>query len=349
MQGIEAGAENVEPRVTVDADGTTGVQRAADAASAVSRALSAAGYSPRHLSVTSSESGELVLVARLEQHARGASAIVVPSTAAPPERRSNVFGRVAVGVALGVVLGFLGLPRLELPALTAPTARPTPVQPQIISVQDLSSANTLTSTPESQLVPTVAPTVNPIVFDTPLTSPIAGWPNDTRSTAWFGGAGYQLVARDAGRFVAIGVPLGRPLQNFSISAMFHKSGGPAGGGYGLIIRDQGQTTDRDGRNQAGKYLVFEVGDRGDIGVWQRDDTRWIDITPWQHADAVHPDRALNTLLVTARGSTASFEVNGQKVADVSYDKLPTSGGVGIFAGGDLNEVTLERLRIANSD
>src|SRR3954452_20600524 len=70
MQGIEADAENDKPRVTIDADGTTGVQRAADAASAVSRALAAAGYTPRHLSVTSSESGELVVVARLDEHAR---------------------------------------------------------------------------------------------------------------------------------------------------------------------------------------------------------------------------------------------------------------------------------------
>ena len=65
MQGIEAGAENVEPRVTIEADGASArnrrVQRAADAASSVSRALSAAGYEPRHLSVTSSDSGELVL------------------------------------------------------------------------------------------------------------------------------------------------------------------------------------------------------------------------------------------------------------------------------------------------
>ena len=43
-----------------------------------------------------------------------------------------------------------------------------------------------------------------------------------------------------------------------------------------------------------------------------------------------------------------FEVNGQTVADLNYDKVPSRGGVGIFAGGDLNEVVLERLRIDDS-
>jgi hypothetical protein len=40
-----------------------------------------------------------------------------------------------------------------------------------------------------------------------------------------------------------------------------------------------------------------------------------------------------------------LEVNGQIVAVVSYDNLPSTGGVGVFVGGDLNEVALERLRI----
>src|ERR1051326_646967 len=154
--------------------------------------------------------------------------------------------------------------------------------------------------------------------------------------------------RSAGRWAALtAIPLGRPVQDISISAAFHKIGGPVGGGYGFILRDQSPSGDRDGRNQSGRYLVAEVGDRGDIGVWQRDDTHWIDIVPWQRSEAVHTDRASNSLAVTARGSRIVFDVNGQTVADLTYDKLPDSGGVGIFVGGDLNEVTLERLRIAN--
>jgi hypothetical protein len=38
-------------------------------------------------------------------------------------------------------------------------------------------------------------------------------------------------------------------------------------------------------------------------------------------------------------------VNGEVVALLEYDGLPATGGVGIFVGGDLNEVALEWLRI----
>ena len=340
MQGIEADAENVEPRVTVDADGGPrhgrGLQRAADAASAVSRALSAAGYEPNHLSVTSSESGELVLVARLHHRSQVARS-----------GSTSIGVRLAIGLTLGVLLGFLGLPRLELPAAAPAAVVPTPALPQIISVQDLAASGAPKQTPPAQPTPNVAPTVNSILFDAPVTSPVTGWTNDPAGTAWFGVDGYRLYARDAGRFVATAIPLGRPVQDISISAAFHKIGGPVGGGYGFILRDQSPSGDRDGRNQSGRYLVAEVGDRGDIGVWQRDDTHWIDIVPWQRSEAVHTDRASNSLAVTARGSRIVFDVNGQTVADLTYDKLPDSGGVGIFVGGDLNEVTLERLRIAN--
>jgi hypothetical protein len=237
-------------------------------------------------------------------------------------------------VTLGLLLGFLGLPRFEAP--------------QSISVQDLAASNPPTQTLPTQPIPTPLPTVNTILFDTPVTSPITGWTNDPRGTAWFGQDGYQLYAREPGQFVATAIPLGSPVQDVSINAAFHKVGGPPGGGYGLIVRDQSPSSERDGRNQTGRYLVFEVGDRGQIGVWQRDQTRWIDIMPWQHSDAVHVDRAANSLVLTARGSRVIFDVNGQTVADLNYDNLPNGGGVGIFVGGDLNQVTLDRLRIANA-
>jgi len=353
MQGIEAGAENVEPRVTVDADGASarnrGVQRAADAASAVSRALSAAGYEPRHLSVTSSDTGELVLVARLEDHVLGARGQAASS-------RAGTATRLAIGITLGVVLGFLGLPRLELPGATAPAAAPTAALPRILSVQDLAESAQPTpplAVPTATALPQptakVAPALANALFDRALTSPIPGWTNDSLGTAWFGPDGYRLFAREAGRFVATSVPLGRTVQDVTVSAAFRKMGGPPGGGYGLILRDQSPPSERDGRNQSGRYLVFEVGDRGDIGVWQREETRWIDVVPWQRSDAVQLDRAANALTVSAHGSNLQFHVNGTTVADLTYDNLPTAGGVGIFVGGDLNEVALEMLRIDNGN
>jgi hypothetical protein len=186
-----------------------------------------------------------------------------------------------------------------------------------------------------------------VLFAERFVSPLAGWPNDPRGLAWFSGGEYRLFARDPGRFVATGVPLPQPVRDAKLSAQFHKSAGPDGGGYGLIVRDQGAVTTRDGRTQTGQYLVLEVGDRGDVGVWQRQETRWIDVMPWTHSEAVHLDGQPNALTVTTKGAALRFEVNGVVVADLSYDRLPPSGGVGVFVGGDLNEVALEWLRIEN--
>jgi len=66
------------------------------------------------------------------------------------------------------------------------------------------------------------------------------------------------------------------------------------------LRDR-PSSDRDGRSQDGQYLVAGVGDRGDIGVWQRDRTHWIDVVPWTHSDVVHQELESNSLVVTTHG------------------------------------------------
>jgi hypothetical protein len=132
-------------------------------------------------------------------------------------------------------------------------------------------------------------------------------------------------------------------------AQFHKTGGPAGGGYGLIVRDQSPSSERDGRNQTGEYLVLEVGDRGEIGIWQRDQTTWMDVLSWRRSEAVNHDRVPNVITVTQRGEALEFQVNSQIVAQLTYDRLPMAGGVGIFVGGDLNEVALDWLRIDDAN
>jgi hypothetical protein len=45
----------------------------------------------------------------------------------------------------------------------------------------------------------------------------------------------------------------------------------------------------------------------------------------------------------------TFAINGVEVASVDDDSLPTSGGVGVFSGGDFNEVALDRFSVIIPD
>jgi hypothetical protein len=95
-------------------------------------------------------------------------------------------------------------------------------------------------------------------------------------------------------------------------------------------------------------MVLEVSDEGDVGIWQRDQTQWIDVLPWTRSEAVRPGVEANRLAVYTRGAGMRFEVNGEVVADVVYDGIPSSGHVGVFVGGDLNQVALEWLRVESN-
>ena len=66
-----------------------------------------------------------------------------------------------------------------------------------------------------------------------------GWPNEPHATAWLEPGGYHLFAREPGRFVAIGAPGMGPVRDAIVTASFRKVGGPPGGGYGIIVHDQG--------------------------------------------------------------------------------------------------------------
>jgi hypothetical protein len=128
-----------------------------------------------------------------------------------------------------------------------------------------------------------------------------------------------------------------------VTATFHKVGGPAGGGYGIIVRDQGPGP-RDGVNQAGRFYVFEVGDKGEVGIWRRENDRWIDLIPWTRSAVVRPGASANALAVWASGRQLTFLVNGLVVGSWD-DATSTAGGVGVFSGGDFSEVALERFTL----
>src|SRR5205823_1447757 len=132
-------------------------------------------------------------------------------------------------------------------------------------------------------------------------------------------------------------------RDVSVRARFRKRGGPGGGGYGIIVRDQDPAS-RDGKNQDGAFYLLEVGDKGQVGVWRRDGSQWIDILPWTRHTAVLTGDAPNQLRVDNVGDHLAFFVNGVMVAN-GEDANLGEGGVGVFVGGDLNEVTLEGLTI----
>jgi LPXTG-site transpeptidase (sortase) family protein len=173
------------------------------------------------------------------------------------------------------------------------------------------------------------------------------WPDNRQGTAWLDAGAYRLAARVPQHFVAVGVPLSLPLKDVVVSATFRKLGGPVGGGYGLILRDQRPELG-DGMRQDGRYYVLEVGDRGEVGIWRREDDKWVDLLPWTASAAVRPGQDVNEVEAWAIGDRLTLVVNGVEVAS-QVDATLASGHVGVFAGGDGNEVALERLLVRTPD
>jgi hypothetical protein len=160
---------------------------------------------------------------------------------------------------------------------------------------------------------------------------------------WVAGA-YRLSARAPGRFVAASAPLADPVGDVSISATFNKIGGPRGGGYGFILRDQ-EPARRDGLNQNGQFYVVEVSDRGEFGMWRRDDDHWVDLVNWTFSEFVHPDGETNELVVWAVEDRFTLLVNGVEVM-THTDSYLLNGGIGIFVGGDFNEVAIHQFSVS---
>ena len=87
--------------------------------------------------------------------------------------------------------------------------------------------------------PRAVPVVNlPIVLDEHFVTPPQGWPDDADGVGWHADGVYHLAAREHEHFVALSAPLTGVLDDAVVSATFRKSGGPPGGGFGLIVRDQ---------------------------------------------------------------------------------------------------------------
>jgi hypothetical protein len=229
---------------------------------------------------------------------------------------------------------------------TAPAAEAAPTtgnSPVVVSGAVAVGSPTSVSAAVATL-PAATPTQPPPLLDfAPQRQAGLSWPNDPQSVGWFGPDGYHLMARKPGQFVAIGVLQNPDLRNALVTATFHKLGGPAGGGYGIILRDQPQGP-RDGLNQLGNYLVFEVGDKGEVGIWRRDQEQWVDILGWTPSPAVKSGSGENSLSVRAVGDQLEFSVNGTAMP-TQTSAQPASGGVGVFLGGDANEAVLTQLSV----
>jgi hypothetical protein len=76
-------------------------------------------------------------------------------------------------------------------------------------------------------------------LDDTFAGPSRTWPDRPRSTAWYADGVYRLEPREPGHFVALDAPLPSSFSTMSVWARLQKVGGPPGGGYGLIVADQG--------------------------------------------------------------------------------------------------------------
>ena len=94
----------------------------------------------------------------------------------------------------------------------------------------------------------------------------------------FTNGSYRVATRQAGQFAAIGAPIVQRPGDVVVTATSANSADQHGGGYGIIVRDQGQGP-RNGSSQDGRYYVLEVGDKGEVGIWRRDGDHWVDLLP----------------------------------------------------------------------
>jgi Domain of unknown function (DUF4388) len=248
------------------------------------------------------------------------AATVAPTTAAPAATRA---------------------PTTAAPAATRAPLAPSTSAPQPTAAPTTSPAKPALPPPRLPTATAVAPSPN-VLLDIRFAGVAQrDWLENAPFVGLRDGA-YRLYAQQAKRFVAVAAPVSAP-DDVVVSATLRKTGGPPGGGYGLIVRAP-TTESLDGANQTFEAYVLEAGDLGEFGIWRREEDRWIDLVPWTPSQAVRQGGSPNELLVRATGTVLAFTINGVEVARVDDDVL-THGGVGVFAGGDNNEVALDRFTV----
>ena len=208
----------------------------------------------------------LVLVPRLNRGLPtppSASATQAPN-AAPPTQADAAATAVRPIAAASPVASTAAAPSARPAGSTAPavTVAGTAATPAGSAGGPAAAASVIAASPVASLAPGAANAGQPLIDVRFANTASSNWLENPPFAGFSDGA-YRLQARQATRFVAVGAPVEQPLGDVVVSATFRKTGGPPGGGYGLIIRDQGPDP-RDGVNQNLNAYVLEAGDRGRI-------------------------------------------------------------------------------------
>lgn len=248
--------------------------------------------------------------------------------------------RVAAGTPVSEITGKTNPTAVPTTGGAAAAAAPPQATPAAAPPQATPAARPTKSTLQA---PPVAAPSGTMLLNEHFTNGDDGWPSSSLGPAMVTDGAYRIGTRLAGQFVALGAPVANPPADITVSAGFRKLAGPAGGGYGIILRDQGPGP-RDGASQEGRYYVLEIGDKGEIGIWRRDSDHWVDLLSWQHSDVVKQDTGPNELTVEAVGSTLSMTVNGTEVA-TRTDSTLSGGQIGVFVGGDGNQVLVDHFLV----
>ncbi len=180
-----------------------------------------------------------------------------------------------------------------------------------------------------------------VVVDERFDGGAPGWPNDPLAGARLVPVGYRLTPPIDNQVLVIGAPVESSLRDVLIGATFRKLGEASGGVFGLFLRDRGPGP-RDGRNQAGHYYVAEVDDRGEVGIWRRQQEGWVELVPWTPSAALRPAPTSNDVSFEIVGGRLTFIVNGTPAAS-AHDTELDYGGVGLIVAGVGNDVLVERF------
>ncbi len=115
----------------------------------------------------------------------------------------------------------------------------------------------------------------------------------------------------------------RTFSNFRASVEAIHVSGPLDNEFGLLVRMDGDK----------RFYAFSASSDGYVRVALYQDGGWTLLGPdWTPSDAIQQgDGITNVLEVEANGSTLTFRINGQQVAQIT-DTTLKNGALGLYAG-----------------